>query len=410
MKSAPAIIAIFSTSILLGGFALQGRAQSPQPATSAVPALRQSAALDRLFRAGKAQSAWFSDDFLAQVSIEQIDTILSQLSARLGSYENVTATKGAYRIVFSKGYLPINVVRVNSSGQLNALLLGSPVVVGQSLADATHALTALPGKTSYIVLENGHEIASANQNISLGVGSTFKLAILLALRKQIEAHKRRWSDVVHLQRSWKSFPSGDLQSWPEGTTLTLETLASLMISISDNTATDSLLNILGRRAVEPYTFGNVPYMTTRNMFTLKSAEGAGLRETWRTGSVSTRRAIVAKLDAMPLPALADLDLAPALSDIEWHYTNRQLCSLMAKVQDLPLMTINPGIASAADWKRVAYKGGSDGGVMSMTAFLTAKNGTNFCASATENDDKRAINESAFIGAFQTVASQLGSRP
>ncbi|MFL9455456.1 serine hydrolase [Tolypothrix bouteillei VB521301_2] len=47
-----------------------------------------------------------------------------------------------------------------------------------------------------------------------------------------------WKDVVQLQPSEKSLPSGMLHTWPDGSYLTVQTLASLMISLSDNTATD----------------------------------------------------------------------------------------------------------------------------------------------------------------------------
>lgn len=47
----------------------------------------------------------------------------------------------------------------------------------------------------------------------------------------------------------KSLPGGILQNWPKGAPLTLHTLAGLMISQSDNTAADTLLEILGRDVV-----------------------------------------------------------------------------------------------------------------------------------------------------------------
>ena len=39
------------------------------------------------------------------------------------------------------------------------------------------------------------------------------------------------------------------QDWPKGAPVTLHTLATLMISISDNTATDQLIAIVGRDAI-----------------------------------------------------------------------------------------------------------------------------------------------------------------
>ena len=57
-----------------------------------------------------------------------------------------------------------------------------------------------------------------------------------------------WSDVVNVDRS--SIGGGTVAGFPRGAPITLHTLASLMISISDNTATDILLHVVGRENVE----------------------------------------------------------------------------------------------------------------------------------------------------------------
>ena len=87
------------------------------------------------------------------------------------------------------------------------------------------------------------------------MGSTFKLATLTALRRDIEKKKRAWTDVVTLRPEVRSLPSGILRDWPDGSPLTLYALAALMISKSDNTATDALIGLLGRDAIEPFGRG-----------------------------------------------------------------------------------------------------------------------------------------------------------
>ncbi len=81
---------------------------------------------------------------------------------------------------------------------------------------------------------------------------------------------------------------------------------------------------------------------------------------------------------------------------------------MARVADLPLMTINPGVPSPG-WKRIAYKGGSDAGVLNLTSYVTAANGTSYCASATWNDRSRSPDTAACIAAFGAVLAQLAKR-
>ncbi len=104
--------------------------------------------------------------------------------------------------------------------------------------------------------------------------------MLSTLVQEIKAGKRKWSDVVPLEVH--SVPSGQMQDWPIGSPVTLHTLATMMISISDNTATDALIRVLGREAVaaEMVASGhaepsrNIPMLTTVEFFALKSGDPA----------------------------------------------------------------------------------------------------------------------------------------
>jgi len=60
---------------------------------------------------------------------------------------------------------------------------------------------------------------------------------------------------------------------------------------------------------------------------------------------------------------------------------------MSRVASLPLMGINPGIADPGQWAHVAYKGGSEPGVLNLTTQVVGKSGKTYCVSATWNDTK-----------------------
>src|SRR5215472_9459217 len=118
-------------------------------------------------------------------------------------------------------------------------------------------------------MSDGSQRGAIEADTALAVGSTFKLAALATLRSDVDKKKRSWKDVVELRPEAKSLPSGVLQDWPDHAPLTLYTLAALMISQSDNTATDALIGLLGREKVEAFASRNKPYLTTREMFVLK---------------------------------------------------------------------------------------------------------------------------------------------
>ena len=49
------------------------------------------------------------------------------------------------------------------------------------------------------------------------------------------------------------------------------------------------------------------------------------------------------------------------------------------------MHVNPGVADPKDWQSVAYKGGSEAGVLNLTTMVTARGGATYCVSATWNN-------------------------
>lgn len=350
----------------------------------------------------------FAQSLLAQVSAAQVTTLRDQLTAQLGSFVGASGSSGEYVATFTHGRLTV-LIQLDASGKIEGLRFTNPVVLGLSLQQALAPFRALPGSVSYLIVKDGKEVTGFNQSAALGVGSTFKLAVLNALLHLVQTGKHRWSDVVHLKESWKSLPSGVYQTWPDGIALTLETLAAEMISVSDNTAADALAKVVGSKAIAPYAGGNEPFLTTREMFILKSAEGSALRRRFLLGSQGIRRAVVAQVNRLPLPKIGDLDTDPALSAIEWHYTNRELCRLMASVEALPLMSINPGVADPSQWARVAYKGGSDWGVISMTTWLVSKDGTQYCVSATWNDASAPVDETRIATLYETLLSTISNQ-
>ena len=179
-----------------------------------------------------------------------------------------------------------------------------------------------------------------------------------------------------------------------------------MISISDNTAADALVHIVGPKGLAPYAMGNTPFLTTREMFILKSAPGTALRARYLAAKTPAARAAVLRaVDAMALPAVSQFVTTPILA-IEWHYNVRELCDLMGRVADLPVMSINPGVADPGAFNTVAYKGGSDIGIISMTTQVTTKKGTRVCFSATLNNAKQEVDEKAFAAAYGLVLSAI----
>ena len=97
--------------------------------------------------------------------------------------------------------------------------------------------------------------------------------------------------------------------------------------------------------------------------------------------------------------------SPQALDVEWFFSAYELANLMAAVQDLSVFSINPGVASPADWQHIAFKGGSEPGVINLTTWLVGQSGMNYCVVATWNNDE-VVDEVQFVGLYSGVLRQL----
>jgi beta-lactamase class A len=364
--------------------------------------------IDAMLRTGHADAAWFSAIFLAQVPASKYDEIIASLKNSLGDYQSVEFTPTKFIAHFSKGTDDV-LIHLDANNKIDGLVFRPPVLAPTSLDDALRVLRLSSGTLSYVIVEGGRsERAALNASEALAVGSAFKLAVLNALHDEIAKGRLHWTDVVPLHHEWKSLPTGILRTWPDGTPITLATLAAEMISISDNTAADALVRIVGENALRPYARENQPFLTTREVFTLKSKPGADLLSAYRSATTPAARESVLKRAALqPLPRADELLTSPDLA-VEWHYSVRDLCRLLERVSDVPLMSINPGVADATAFRHVAYKGGSDLGAINLTTAVTTTRGTRICFSATLNDPTQQVDESAFEAAYGGVLRLLES--
>ncbi|MGZ5968320.1 MAG: serine hydrolase [Polyangiales bacterium] len=382
-------------------------ASAPAPSASAsveapVPKTPEEA-LTRFLTAKQAAPSWFTPSFLAHVPIDKIEQIRKGMFAQLGAFASVAPGGDGFVSTFEKGKIPTR-ASIDDKGRFKMLWFGPPEPEAISVDESVKRLSALPGKKSLLVVTDGKDRNAVDADTPLAVGSTFKLAVLAALRTQIASKKRAFKDVVALDAKWKSLPSGMLQEWPDGSQLTLETLATLMISRSDNTATDALIAIAGRPAIEPLAPHAHPFLTTREAFVLKAKGNESLLAKWSKGDEAARRALLPEIDAAPLPKVSAVHETPtAIDEVEWKFSAHELCALVEKVHDLPLMSVNPGVAKAADWERVAYKGGSEPGVLNLTTRLTAK-GHSHCVVFTINHEKAVEDEAVFALYGQLLAA------
>lgn len=380
----------------------------------------------------------FAPAFLAQVPTAQLIGVLQEIA---GAYGPLVVTG------FASEPTPDQIVanvttRTGESWVLFIAVetLGEHRIVGLHLvpADANATPVALAGfddlierwgafaehsglLISEIVNGSLHQLAALNEREQRAIGSAFKLYVLGAVASAAGAGKLAWTDNVTIQDRLKSLPSGELQNDPNGTKLPIRSVAEKMISISDNTAADHLLDLVGREAVEAMmpAMGNsdpsrtLPFLSTAEMFKLKLVASEEQRANYIAADVATRRTLLA--DVIDPLSFANADLTGwngprAIDTLEWFASPTDAANAMlffhqsaTKVGFEPvadILAINPGIQfDTTKWPYVGYKGGSEPGVLCLVWLLRRADDHWFIATGVLNDTNQAIDENGAILTF-----------
>ena len=267
------------------------------------------------------------------------------------------------------------------------------------------------------------------------LGSAFKLYVLDALGHAVASGKVRWGQPLTITAQLKSLPSGELQTRPDGSRISVQDTAAKMISISDNTAANMLINLVGRPAVEAAlsTTGMAdpardrPFLTTRELFILKLDQWPALANRYIAANEAGRRRLLATtVDRAPLPAVAAAKAWTTPRDInslEWFASADDICRAYTSLAALarrpglsPLgqvLSLNDGglQLDRAQWKATWFKGGSEPGVLTLAYLATTRTGHSYVVTVLAENPSQPINEataapvmlSAIKGAFTLAA-------
>lgn len=365
-------------------------------------AMTESEALATLFRDGP-QALDYTEQVRAAIGTEQLQAIVDQIQGQLGGFNEVEGDANPYTLRFQNGTATANMF-LDGEGRVAGLQFTSVVPATADLDEAVSRFLELAGTTSLTIIRDGEVIRREGSREPLAIGSSFKLAVLQAIEDAVDSGRTSWDTVLTLEEGDRSLPSGILQEWPIGSRITVEAAAILMISRSDNTATDLLMRHLGREAIEEHAPNSRPFLTTREAFLLKADEQTDERERFLSGSIAQQRRVLRSLDG-ELPPASLFSGDPVFPEIEWFFTSEELARLILAIDRLDILGVNPGVADASAWEQVGYKGGSEPGVLNMTLRLVAGDGTEYALSATQTRDE-AVDTNAFVSALQSVLVHL----
>jgi len=149
--------------------------------------------------------------------------------------------------------------------QLLAFQQQQPTPVARLQANIERITRSVNAKWGIYIkcIETGEEIA-INADETMDTMSVIKIPLMVEVFRQIEAGKFALTDRVTLKDSEKRPGTGVIRSLDAGATLTIKDLITLMIIVSDNTATDMLFEKVG--GIEPVN----KLMQTYGLSTIKA--------------------------------------------------------------------------------------------------------------------------------------------
>lgn len=335
----------------------------------------------------------FSPVFLAQIPPPELKQRLDHLTRELGRctafhvVERLANRSARIEGHFSGGYAAPGIVALDDGQppRIQWLHFDLPTRRGDSWADIERDVRALPGAVSFCVrdLSNERQLAAVEPDRALGAGSISKLVILSALLRQIAAGQRRWDEVFRFDDADRSLPTGILQDWPAGAPLTVHSLGVLLVAMSDNSAADLLLRVLGRETVEEALAPlpereralNRPFLSTRGIFALVAGTDAE-RRAYQTASLDEKRRLLAAAEARPRPEIAQLaGVWP--EGLDWYLSSAGVCALLGQLRrqlvELPvargLFELHVGGLNLGRWRFSGVKGGASPGRNALATLL-----------------------------------------
>tara|TARA_R110000868_G_scaffold16687_13_gene74230 strand:- start:667 stop:1908 length:1242 start_codon:yes stop_codon:yes gene_type:complete len=372
----------------------------------------------------------YSDHFQKSLPVEQMATLFGQVKDEYGTCQEVidfkrTASSDKFSTKHSSGKV-LDFTIVDSDSIATGLWLHgerSKPISYESFEMAKKDFEEYQ-KGSLLIIENNKVLIELNSTKRTALGSIFKLFVLDALLEKIQKKKAHWGDNLSISRFNKSLPSGTMQNEEEGKSFELREYAKKMIAISDNTATDHLIDFVGKPRIEKRikyrglsnTFGwSRPFLTTMELFKIRATFSPVDYKNYAGTTRTNRMLMLQKLprsdDKKFLEDINSWQQPRGIFDAEWFSTPQEICLLLQKLDkevDPELNEIlgsNVPFVEKDKYIKSFYKGGSEPGLVQMAYLLKSKDKA-ICLYAGAADLSAPVDEAVFFERVKGVLKLL----
>lgn len=375
----------------------------------------------------------FDPAFREAVTFEQLlgplDEITSDGPYVVESIRSSTPTTAVLLIVGDSGATSELSVSVLSTDDptMNALFIGPPQPPFEPPATTDEAITRLEEMGTLRVGSFTDDCrpggVAVNVDAQAPIGSGFKLWVLAAVVNAEAAGALSWEDEVEIRDELDAYPSGVTQEDPPGSFVTVRELADRMIAISDNTATNHLMDLVGRAAVEQAMIDsghsaperNRPLMDARE-FTIVKFGDDDLRNRYQAAGEAERRRIldeeVASMPLPPLAAIVSITDPVDVETVEWFASPSDLCRTLTQLADnavaVAVLSQSAGIPDEAGrWETLLFKGGSEPGVIAMAWLTIDSDGNRYVTAGSVSNETQLIDDAEAANLFAFLRDSAG---
>ncbi|WP_108818798.1 serine hydrolase [Pseudovibrio sp. Alg231-02] len=368
-------------------------------------ALRNTSDMDLLFLLWNGNGddlSMFSTGFLSLVGEQGLRRSLEDALAAYGAAQEISkkTQKNAF-LVKTTHFKIVVLLERERSGKIKGLFIKPALYQVENLDECLSLMQEIVGTSSLLIRKDGVEFFSKNADQPLAIGPAYKLFVMQELVRRVKSGELKWNQKVRLEKDLESHPVSSLYAKMSGGLVTLQVVAQHMMAASDNSAADVVLNLIGTKPLETRE-ERTPFLTSRQFYQLKADRD--LAEKYGQAGVAKRRKILEKIEERSLPVIEDV-ADPYLSGVEWYASAEELCDVIGEIADDKAMQFNPGLAEKTDWQRIAFKAGSEIGVLNFTYDLKGLNGTHWQVAVTWNHED-ILPEGKLLGLTNALLQEL----
>ena len=303
---------------------------------------------------GSLEKIHFSSQILSKVDFQKdLKKPIKLLFNELGKCSHFKEIKNKMEFSFKDHTLDGSFVMSNN--KLVSIWFDSPKIKNKEVGSLLKQLSLNNNISSYYFIDE-NKIYKKNEEVRLFVASSNKLNILKEFKKCIRLKRCSKNDIIKLTKGAKTSPSGILQNWPNESQILVSTVVNLMISASDNTATDLLILYLRERNMKSFKTMQQKFISLYS----PQAKSFG-PEDYKDVNLSAYPATGGSLG-----------------------TTKNLCSTILKLKGEKSLSINQD-GLRGKFKEVLFKGGSRFGVFQKTYAWKLNNEFWKCLSVTINN-------------------------